>query len=279
MARGLNEVQVAALLKPLNPKRVMKANGQSHIPAYDIAAHLTRVLGFGNWDTELGDVTMLFETSEEKAGKNNTRYLAWTIGYAATIKLIIKDETGAEVAHWENGACGDAVNQPSRADAHHLAMTTAISTALKRCAAFGLGDQFGLCLYNKGKTEALVKTTLVGLPHTPEGDEVKGTALIDLESHIPEPESLGNDEKQTTTQAEPTTEPTSTATDWVHELREGLKASGLNSAEAKAFVDKALGEPLAPRKFSELTQDEARKTFLLLEQEMTEPARDEPDPE
>ena len=240
---GLNEVQVVALLKPLNPKRVLQANGQAHIPAYDIAAHLTRVLGFGNWDTELLEVTMLFESPS--TGERPK----WTVGYAATIKLIIKDENGREIAHWENGACGDAINQPSRADAHHLAMTTAISTALKRCAAFGLGDQFGLCLYNKGKTEALVKMVLVGAPVTADGEPVKGTAFIDLESHVPTPESLGNDERQTTEGQD---------IDYVTELKAALQASGLTNIEAKSFVEEAIGQPLGERKFSALTQAEAR---------------------
>lgn len=271
---GLNEAQVAQLLTPIKPKRVLSANGQSHVPAYDVAAHLTRILGFGNWETHLLDVTMLFESGEEKVGKNNKPYTAWTIGYAATIRLTIKDENGKEVAQWENGACGEAVNQPSRGDAHHLAMTTAISTAMKRCAAFGLGDQFGLSLYNKGSKEALVKTTLVGAPVTVDGDPVKGTALIDLESHILEPQSMGNDESEGAPQEPEPTEVQLTLPDdpidFVHELREGLKASGLNSAEAKAFVDESLGKPLAPRKFSELTQPEARVTLALLKAKMQE---------
>ena len=179
----LNARQVEALLRPIRAQRVMQANGQSHVPAYDVAAHLTRVLGFGGWDTELLSVTNLFETPSDETARPR-----WTVGYSATIRLIIKDEFGDEVARWDNGATGDAVNQPSRADAHHLAMTTAISTALKRCAAFGLGDQFGLSLYNRGATDVLVRTTLVRPEGAPEG--------ADLEGHVPTPLSLGNDERQ-----------------------------------------------------------------------------------
>ena len=180
----LSAEQIAALLKPINPNRVMHANGQSHVPAYDVAAHLTRVFGFANWDTDLLSKELLFEDG----GAEGKR---WTVGYSATVRLTIKNEHGYILAHWENGACGDAVNQPSRADAHHLAMTTAISTALKRCAAFGLGDQFGLSLYNKGSVGALVQRTLV----MAEGGAPAATAP-DLESGLPKPESLGNDERQ-----------------------------------------------------------------------------------
>lgn len=179
---GLNPVQVAALLEPIKQNRVMFANGQSHVPAYDVAAHLTRILGFGNWDTDLLSTTLLFEDG----GKEGKR---WTVGYSATVRLTIKDQYGFALAHWENGAAGDAVNQPSRADAHHLALTTAISTALKRCAAFGLGDQFGLSLYNKGSLGPLLKRTLVGNLEEP-------TGRTDLQSDVPTPQSLGNDERE-----------------------------------------------------------------------------------
>lgn len=184
----LNARQVEALLRPIRAQRVMQANGQSHVPAYDVAAHLTRVLGFGGWDTELLSVTNLFEAPSSEDARPR-----WTVGYSATIRLIIKDEFGDEVAHWDNGATGDAVNQPSRADAHHLAMTTAISTALKRCAAFGLGDQFGLSLYNRGATDVLVRTTLVN-----PGEYLSAAPppAGDLEGHVPTPLSLGNDERQ-----------------------------------------------------------------------------------
>lgn len=179
---GLNPVQVAALLEPIKPNRVMFANGQSHVPAYDVAAHLTRILGFGNWDTDLLATTLLFEDG----GKEGKR---WTVGYSASVRLTIKDQYGVTIAHWENAACGDAVNQPSRADAHHLALTTAVSTAMKRCAAFGLGDQFGLSLYNKGSMGPLLKRTLVG--------NLEATSSnVDLQSDVPAPQSLGNDERE-----------------------------------------------------------------------------------
>ena len=187
----LNSEQVAQLLKPIKPSRVLQANGQSHVPAYDVAAHLTRILGFGGWETDLLGTTLLFETSERRQRKTQNgvvEYEVWTVGYSATVRLTVKDPTGAVVAHWENGAAGDAVNQPSRADAHHLALTTAISTAMKRCAAFGLGDQFGLSLYNKGSLKPLLGLTLVG--------PLEASAAVDPESHVEKPQSLGNDERQ-----------------------------------------------------------------------------------
>jgi len=185
----LTPAQVAALLKPIKPHRVMQANGQSHIPAYDVAAHLTRIFGFGGWDKEILSLDLIAEDAVEKTGGKG-KYVAWTVTYSCTLRLTIKDAEGNVIARWEDGACGTGNAQPQRGEAHDLAMKSAISYALKRCAAFGLGDQFGLSLYNKGNVNTLIGTTLV----VPE-EEV--SQAIDIESHIPLPQSLGNDENQT----------------------------------------------------------------------------------
>ena len=179
MSSRLSDQQIEVLLRPIRQERVRHEGGQAHVPAYDVAAHLTRVFGFGNWETKIISCTMLFEDG----GAEGKR---WTVGYSATVRLIIRDLEGEYLAQWENGACGEAVNQPSRASAHHLAMTTALSTALKRCAAFGLGDQFGLSLYNKGSMGPLIKNLVGGKP--------QDTGAPDIESHIPKPETIGNDE-------------------------------------------------------------------------------------
>ncbi len=198
----LTRAQIEQLLKPIKPARIMHANGQSHVPAYDTAAHLTRLFGFGGWDTEDCVYVCAFEdfdTRERTKDGVKTQYKVWTVGYTASIRLVIKDPDGNEVAHYENGAGGEAVNQPSRGDAHHLAMTTAISTALKRCAAFGMGDQFGLSLYNKGATGALVKATLV----VPDADGAPASTPTDIEHGLLEPQSLGDDERQNEPGSEP----------------------------------------------------------------------------
>ncbi len=242
---GFTMEQVEALLKPIKPSRVMHANGQSHVPAFDVAAHLTRIFGYGGWDTENCEYRLAFEDSEWRK-KDTREYQVWTVGYTASITLIIKDRDGNVVARYSNGAGGDAVNQPSRGDAHHLAMTTAISTALKRCAAFGLGDQFGLSLYNKGMTNALVKTTLV----MPDGAVVR----VDVEEGLEKPESLGNDEKQIgddggeTPPAKPVTPPPAETRP---ELTEGQKAvrehprfKMMDSGVKGAFLSDKAGHPV-----------------------------------
>jgi len=250
---GLNAAQVQALLQPIKAHRVLQANGQSHVPAYDVAAHLTRILGFGGWDKEILSLTLIDEA--ETTTKNNKP--AWTVTYACTLKLTIKDAEGSLVASYEDGACGSAILL-TKGDAHDMAMKSAISYALKRCAAFGLGDQFGLSLYNKGQVFALVGKTLV-LPKGI-GNIVSGpNEPVDLESHIPKPESMGNDEGEG-------------ELDHLADLAAGLGASGLTQEERKVFIEDAVGHPVA--KFSDLTQEEAKEAGVKLRIAMTEPSHD-----
>ena len=129
------------LLQPIKPHRVSKdGKGFSHVEAYEIKAHLNRVFGFEGWGTSIESLKCLFE--DEKDGK-------WTVAYLCTMRLWVGGKTSADAS------TGDATNQRSRADAHDLAVKSAVSGALKRCAT-ALGDQFGLSLYNKGSMEPLV---------------------------------------------------------------------------------------------------------------------------
>lgn len=173
--------QVERLLRPIKAHRVLQAQGQSHIPAYDVVAHLNRMFGFGGWDKEIRSIELV-EERNDVPGKNG-----WYVTYRCHMRLIIRDPEGNVTTTKEDGACGSANNLPSLGDAHDFAYKNAISYALKRCAK-DLGDQFGLSLYNKGATGALVGTTLVGLGQV-------GTT-VDLEDHAPTPLSLGNDERQ-----------------------------------------------------------------------------------
>lgn len=180
---SLTREQVESLLKPIYPQRVMELRGQSHVPAYDITAHLTRIFGFGGWDKEiLSMVKLVDDPTQTQAGKP-----AWAVTFSCTLRLTIRDPQGQKVAIYEDGACGSST-QPQHGEALDMAMKSAISYALKRCAK-DLGDQFGLSLYNNGRTAGLVMNTLV----KPQGDNY---VEVDLESHIERPESEGNDERR-----------------------------------------------------------------------------------
>lgn len=151
---SLRKNQTDQLLKGINPSRVGKdGKGFAHLEAWDVRAHLIRIFGFANWSAELVDMEPIFETSIEKDGKTR-----WTVAYRATMRLTIFTG-GMEDAVYTEAAVGDSQNNPSRADAHDMAIKTAESQAFKRCA-INLGDQFGLSLYNNGGTASVVRAVL-----------------------------------------------------------------------------------------------------------------------
>lgn len=151
---SLRANQVEQLLKGINPSRVGKdGKGFAHLEAWDVRAHLIRIFGFAKWSQELIELEPIFETSIERDGKTR-----WTVAYRATVRLTIY--TGdLEDAVYTEAAVGDSQNNPSRADAHDMAIKTAESQAFKRCA-INLGDQFGLSLYNNGGTGSVVRAVL-----------------------------------------------------------------------------------------------------------------------
>lgn len=190
MSGYLTPEQTSQLLRAINPKRVSKdGKGFSHVEAYDIRAHLSRIFGFGRWGTTVTSLDLVFEDSEVKQRKNSTdTYTAWTVCYRATVELTVCSPDGTVLATYGDGATGEATNQPSRGDAHDLAMKTALSQALKRCAV-NLGDNFGLSLYAKGSTAALVRQSLVTPDAEPATDAVDAhiTQQLPREDETPEP--------------------------------------------------------------------------------------------
>jgi recombination DNA repair RAD52 pathway protein len=172
--------QVQHLLKPIVKTRVLSdGKGHSHVSQQDITAHLIRMFGFGNFDIEVMDVALVFET--ERVNDKGVLSNRFDVCYRALVRLTVRNPDGEQVATYENGSTATAQNQ-SRGDGHDLAYKSAISLSIKR-AAIALGDQFGLSLYNKGQLTPLVIATLVG-----------STPVEDLQKDIPQQVSLGNDE-------------------------------------------------------------------------------------
>lgn len=153
-APKLTEQQVNFLLRPISDKRVRNLRGMSHLEAWDVRRQLIRVFGFDGFTIETQSLDMV----AERESKNGDRS-RWTVVYRAQVRLTVKATDGRPLTVFEDAAAGDAVNQPSLGDAHDLAMKTALSQALKRCAV-NLGDQFGLSLYNDGSQEAVVLRSL-----------------------------------------------------------------------------------------------------------------------
>jgi hypothetical protein len=157
---SLSDQQIATLLQPLHGSRVSQdPKGNAHLEAWDVRRHLLRIFGWGGWSDEILTCDLVREL-EIPASQPNGKP-RWTVVYRVTMRLTVRDPDGQQVSVFEDGACGDATNQPSLGDAHDQAMKTALSQALKRCAV-NLGDQFGLSLYDDGKATA---TVLRSLPH------------------------------------------------------------------------------------------------------------------
>lgn len=156
---SLTDEQLAQLLKPLNPIRVAKRENLSYLEAWDVIAHLGRVFGPENWDKtiEYGLIYEDFSTWVPRGG--GAEKSGWDVAYHAKCQLTIRDPAGVFVCCKEDAATGSAIHQPSRADAHDLALKSAVSDALKR-AAKDLGNQFGLSLYDGGSTNSVLGTTL-----------------------------------------------------------------------------------------------------------------------
>lgn len=185
---AFNADQVEQLLKPIAKQRVLSdGKGHSHVSQQDVTAHLIRVFGFGSFDTEIVSLDCIFERQRMKDGKPVIdRY---DVCYKAVLRLTVRDDGGQRVCQFEDGSTATAQNQ-TLGDAHDLAMKSAISLAKKR-AAINLGDQFGLSLYNKGQTDALVRGTLV----KPQGDAGEdGEPEPDVQVGVPQQVSFGNDE-------------------------------------------------------------------------------------
>lgn len=196
---GLTEAQVEYLLRAVQRFRVGEdGKGFAHMQQQDIRAHLTRCFGFTGWDGDTTDMQLVFETVEHDRRKKNKKgeeygdpFDAWTVCYRARYVLDITAPCGCQVSHYAEWSSGEATNQPSRADAHDLAMKAAESQAMKRCAT-NLGDQFGLSLYNKGSMEAFVKFTLVrpGAAHVEDAPEPPAPQPESLERTVMPPKDV-----------------------------------------------------------------------------------------
>ena len=149
----LTDQQVSFLLQPISGKRVRDLRGMSHLEAWDVRRQLIRIFGFDGFTIETLALDLVSER-ETQAGSNR-----WTIVYRAQVRLTVKAPDGRPLTLFEDAAAGQALNQPKLGDAHDLAMKTALSQALKRCAV-NLGDQFGLSLYNEGSQAPVVLRSL-----------------------------------------------------------------------------------------------------------------------
>lgn len=158
---GINAEQYDVLMQPLRPHRVAKrtVSGRelSYLEAWDVKAHLTRIFGFGNFDSEtIHEQFLGAREYESDKGKDMVEVI-----WHARHRLVVRDQHGGEIARYCEGAVGSASGPVTQTgDLHDNALKSAASDALKRCAT-NLGTQFGLSLYANGSKNDVVKTTLV----------------------------------------------------------------------------------------------------------------------
>lgn len=150
--------QIKVLLTDIPAHRVAVLDGMSHVEAWDIRAHLNRIFGFGRWSGDVLTAELLYEhNTETRAGK-----AAFKVAYRVVYRLTVNAPDGTLLATYTEAAVGESVMPDfKRGDAHDMALKTAESQALKRCAT-NLGTQFGLSLYNEGQLRDVVLKTLVG---------------------------------------------------------------------------------------------------------------------
>ena len=195
-------LQVDYLMKPLKETRVSQrkqaGRSLSYLEAWDVKAHLTRIFGFGGWDSQVSDIHLV---SCEKNEKGN-----YEACYQATVTLTVRDEKGHYVCEFAEAAVGSS-SLPQKGEALDMALKTAESDALKR-AAINLGTQFGLSLYNNGSLRDVIGVILVDpragttLPE-PDSGSVNGAdkplaamAPLDVLTHFTEAVGHDSDEQR-----------------------------------------------------------------------------------
>lgn len=163
--RGLTRAQIARLKQAIDPNHVEKKQSLSYMAQHEVRAELTRIFGFGNWDTQVESMDFLWEYevepghSEYPPPAKNPKPRYYRACYKASVRLTIRDYWGNVVCSFvEYHAEANSI-LPDRGEAHAMAITSVESYAMRR-AAIGLGDRLGLGLYNGGKTDPLVKGTL-----------------------------------------------------------------------------------------------------------------------
>lgn len=147
--KPLSQLQIQALTSPLNPARVSKLKNMSYLEAWDVKASLIKVFGFGGFSSELIESEIL-DVREVPQSSNPSKFNQ-KVTAKAVVRLTIH-QTGS--VYTEAAIAGSS--QPDITESMDMAIKSAESDALKRAAIF-LGTQFGLSLYNNGRTTDVVQ--------------------------------------------------------------------------------------------------------------------------
>lgn len=192
------------LMRPLSGARVAKRSqgGKqlSYLESWDVKACLTRVFGFGNYDAYVIDEEHVLTREYTGSGDNPKPMLE--VAWKVRLGLTVRTARGREIAHYVETAVGSASGQVANVgDLHDNAIKQGASDALKRCA-INLGTQFGLSLYDDGRTTDVIRNTLVKPKGVVEKEAVPEEAVANLEKSLGA-KVIGQDSEPVT--EEPTT--------------------------------------------------------------------------
>lgn len=154
--RGLTAIQLERLSLAIDRMAVEEKKGLAYIKQHAVRAELTRVFGFTNWDSQVEHMERLWEESYEHP---TSKKMMYRVCYRARVRLNIRDYWGNLLCSFTEEHAEANSGLPDRGEAEAMAVTSVASYALRR-AAIGLGDRFGLSLYEKGQKTPYVKGSL-----------------------------------------------------------------------------------------------------------------------
>lgn len=167
-----NAAQIKMLSAHLNPKNV-KSNptGHAYIEGYFAIAMANAIFGFGNWQYEARDFSVIQEEhldvfekengnmipiyktdaagNKVKTGKYKTRPQIH-VGYRVKIEVTVYNDDHTKSVVFSDFGYGNG-NFGDRFKAHESAGKEAVTDGFKRCLR-AFGNQFGNALYDKKKT-------------------------------------------------------------------------------------------------------------------------------
>lgn len=157
----LTQGQILKLVQGIDGAMVAVKQSKSYIAQYEARAEMTRIFGFGNWDSQVEAMDLVYELPVRNgddgfpANAKDKNKTYWITCYKASVRVNVRDFWGRPVCSFVESHVEENAAQPNRGEAHALALTSAESYALRR-ALIGLGDRLGLSLYNKGSVAPLV---------------------------------------------------------------------------------------------------------------------------
>lgn len=146
----LRDEQFKQLDQMLDAKDVKsrKQGGTSvaYLDGYTIIRNANKIFGFGGWQGQIKTLEQSEFTEYTKEGKPGIR-----VGYTCVYELTVFGLDGSFRIYTDVGY-GTGTSYQSASDAIESATKEAVTDAMKRCFRL-LGNQFGLALYDKDRTQ------------------------------------------------------------------------------------------------------------------------------